>query len=95
MTKAEIITLPDTALVTLWCRANEARNSDGIIDDPMAVRLVDSIDHDFSRFSLAARQDLALRALAFDNNSRRYLSGHPQATVVALGEGLQLSLIHI
>ena len=91
VTKAEIITLPDTALVTLWCRANEARNSDGIIDDPMAVRLVDSIDHDFSKFSLAARQDLALRALAFDNNTRRYLSGHPQATVVALGEGLQTS----
>ena len=91
MTKAEVITLPDTALVTLWCRANEARQRDGIIDDPMAVRLVDSIDHDFSRFSLAARQDLALRALAFDNNSRRYLSDHPQATVVALGEGLQTS----
>jgi O-methyltransferase involved in polyketide biosynthesis len=32
-----------------------------------------------------------LRALAFDNEARRYLSGHPQATVVALGEGMQTS----
>jgi O-methyltransferase involved in polyketide biosynthesis len=91
MAKAEIVTLPETALVTLWCRANEAQRSDRIIDDPMAIRLTDSIDYDFSKFSLAARQDLALRALAFDDNTRRYLSGHPKATVVALGEGMQTS----
>ncbi len=92
MTKAEIITLPETALVTLWCRASEARRSDGIIDDPMAIRLMDSIDHDLSKFGLSTtRQDLALRALAFDENTRRYLSDHPKATVVALGEGLQTS----
>ena len=50
MTKAEIVTLPETAMVTLWCRASEARRPDGIIDDPMAIRLVDSIDYDFSKF---------------------------------------------
>jgi O-methyltransferase involved in polyketide biosynthesis len=92
MTNAEIITLPETAMVTLWCRGSEARRSDGIIDDPMAIRLMDSIDYDFSKFGLiTTRQDLALRALAFDENTHRYLSGHPKATVVALGEGLQTS----
>ncbi len=92
MTKAEIITLPETALVTLWGRASEARRSDGIIDDPMAIRLMDSIDYDFSKLGLSTtRQDLALRALAFDKNTHRYLSDHPEATVVALGEGLQTS----
>jgi O-methyltransferase involved in polyketide biosynthesis len=91
--KAQVITLPETAFVTLWARANEARRRDGIIDDPMAIRLMDSIDYDFSKFqSSTDRQDLALRALAFDSNAHRYLSGHPQATVVALGEGLQTSL---
>lgn len=92
MTKAEIITLPETALVTLWCRASEARRGDGIIDDPMAIRLMDSIDYDFSKFGLSTtRQDLALRALAFDTSTHRYLFDHPEATVVALGEGLQTS----
>jgi O-methyltransferase involved in polyketide biosynthesis len=91
MTKAEIVTLPETAMVTLWCRANEAQRSDALIDDPMAIRLTESIDYDFSKFSLAARQDLALRALAFDNNTHRYLSSHPKATVIALGEGMQTS----
>ena len=91
MTKAEIVTLPETAMVTLWCRANEAQRSDALIDDPMAIRLTESIDYDFSKFSLAARQDLALRALAFDSNTHRYLYSHPKATVIALGEGMQTS----
>lgn len=91
MAQADSITVPDTALVTLCFRANEARRPDGIIDDPMAIRLVDSIDYDFTPLMQSTRQDLALRALAFDNNAHRYLAHHPQATVVALGEGLQTS----
>lgn len=88
----DVMPVTDTALVTLWCRASEARRADAIVHDPMAIRLVDSMDYDFSKFKLSAdRQDLALRALAFDNGARRYLSAHPKATVVALGEGLQTS----
>lgn len=87
-----VMPVSDTALVTLWCRASEARRPDGIIDDPMAIRLIDAIDYDFSKFKLSTdRQDLALRALAFDTHTHRYLSDHPKATVVALGEGLQTS----
>ncbi|WP_163698008.1 class I SAM-dependent methyltransferase [Mycolicibacterium sarraceniae] len=91
MADAKMITLPETALLTLWNRANEARRPGGIIDDPMAIQLLDSIDHDFSKFILSGRQDIAQRALAFDAPARRYLSDHPEAVVVALGEGLQTS----
>jgi O-methyltransferase involved in polyketide biosynthesis len=88
----DVMPLPDTALVTVWCRAGEARRADGILDDPMAVRIADSLDYDFSRFKIPAdRQDLALRALAFDGAARDYLTTHPKATVVALGEGMQTS----
>lgn len=88
----DVMPVTDTALVTLCCRASEARRADAIIDDPMAIRLVDSLEYDFSKFKLSAdRQDLALRALAFDNAARTYLTRHPKATVVALGEGLQTS----
>jgi O-methyltransferase involved in polyketide biosynthesis len=83
--------ISETALLTLRARANEARRPDALIDDPMAIRLMDSIDYDFSKFGRASRQDIALRALAFDNNARRYLVAHPGATVVALAEGLQTS----
>jgi O-methyltransferase involved in polyketide biosynthesis len=81
----------ETALLTLRGRANEARRPDAIIDDPMAVKLMDSIDFDFAKFGAGARQDVAVRALAFDNQARRYLAAHPKATVVALAEGLQTS----
>ncbi len=80
----------ETALLTLYSRANEARRRDSIIDDPMATRLADSIDFDFAKFG-RTRQDFALRALAYDTHTRRYLDEHPSATVVALAEGLQTS----
>lgn len=81
----------ETALLTLRSRANEARRPDAIIDDPMAIKLMDSIDYDFAKFGIVSRQDVPLRALAFDNNARRYLAAHPSATVVALAEGFQTS----
>jgi O-methyltransferase involved in polyketide biosynthesis len=85
----------ETALLTLRARANEARRPDAVIGDPMAIKLIDSIDYDFSKFGPARRQAVALRALAFDNAARRYLAAYPSATVVALAEGLQTSFWRI
>lgn len=85
------VALADTALYTLCFRANEARRPDGIITDPVAVELTEAIDYDFTDLRRSTRQDLALRASAFDSEARRYLIDHPEATVVALGEGMQTS----
>jgi len=81
----------ETALLTLNGRAYQARHPQAIIDDPMAVRLVDAIDFDFDKFGRRTGQEMALRSLAFDRATISYLSGHPAATVVALAEGLQTS----
>lgn len=80
----------ETALLTLRARAREARRPEPIIDDPMAIALVDSIHFDFAKFG-PTRQDIALRARTFDNQALSYLGQHPSATVVALAEGLQTS----
>ena len=80
----------ETALLTLYGRAHQARHADAIIDDPMAIRLVDSIEFDFAKFGRKG-QEMALRSLAFDAAAARYLSDHPSGTVVALAEGLQTS----
>ena len=85
----------ETALLTLKVRASEAARPDGIIDDPMAIQLVEAIDYDYAKFGPTKRQDIALRALTFDNNTRRYLCAHPKATVVALAEGLQTSFYRL
>ncbi|BAX93979.1 class I SAM-dependent methyltransferase [Mycobacterium shigaense] len=80
----------ETALLTLNARAQAARRPDPVIDDPLAIALVDSIDYDFAKFG-RARQDTALRARLFDAQTLAYLTQHPAATVVALAEGLQTS----
>lgn len=85
----------ETALMTLKVRATEAARPDGLIDDPMAIQLVDSIDFDFAKFGLSRRQDMAVRARGFDRETRRYLGDHPRATVVALAEGLQTSFYRL
>lgn len=81
----------ETALLTLNGRAYQARHPNAIITDPMAIRLVDAIDFDFDKFGRRKGQEMALRSLAFDRATVRYLSRHPAATVVALAEGLQTS----
>ncbi|WP_395306931.1 class I SAM-dependent methyltransferase [Mycobacterium sp. AMU20-3851] len=80
----------ETALLTLNARAHQARHPKPVIDDPMAIRLVDAIDFDFAKFGRKG-QEMALRALGFDRAATEYLSTHPSATVVALAEGLQTS----
>jgi O-methyltransferase involved in polyketide biosynthesis len=91
--KADASTLTgvsETALLTLNGRAHQARQPNAILDDPMAIRLVDAIDFDFDKFGRKG-QEMALRSLAFDRAALQYLSEHPSATVVALAEGLQTS----
>ena len=81
---ASILTgVSETALLTLNGRAYQASHPEAILDDPMAVRLVDAIDFDFDKFGRRKGQEMALRSLAFDSAAKRYLSAHPSATVVA------------
>ncbi|WAJ44071.1 class I SAM-dependent methyltransferase [Mycobacterium sp. Aquia_216] len=88
--KVSLEGVSETALLTLSARATEARRPDALLDDPMAIALVDSIDYDFAKFG-RPRQDIALRARLFDTQAVTYLAQHPAATVVALAEGLQTS----
>lgn len=46
--RAELGGVPETLLWTLYHRALEARRPDGVLDDPLAVELVDRIDHPFA-----------------------------------------------
>ena len=87
--------VPETLLWTLWHRAVEARRRDRVLDDPLAVELVDRIDFPFvERFGdgRTLSQWQALRVRCFDNAIRRFLSAHSGGTVVALGEGLETQL---
>jgi len=80
----------ETALMTLNGRAHQASLPGAILHDPMAIRLVDSIEFDFDKFGRKG-QEMALRSLAVDSCAINYLRAHPRATVVALAEGFQTS----
>jgi O-methyltransferase involved in polyketide biosynthesis len=81
--------VPETALWTLYHRSLAARQ--GVLDDPKALELVEQIDYPFAeRFGggeTATWQGLRVRT--FDNEIRKVLRDKPDATVVALGEGLE------
>lgn len=84
--------VPETALWTLRNRAEEARRPGSYLHDPEAVRLYEALQRDptedFERFGRPS-QSHPLRAAAVDQVIEDFLTGHPGAPVVALGEGLQ------
>lgn len=82
----------ETALLTLNARAAEARRRDAIIDDPMAVALVESIDFDFAKFGPTG-QGFALRARAFDMAAQHYLDQQPSGHRGGVGGGLANQLL--
>jgi O-methyltransferase involved in polyketide biosynthesis len=87
---SELRGVSETALMTLNGRAHQAGLPGPILHDPMAIKLVDSIDFDFDKFGRKG-QEMALRSLAVDACAAKYLNRHPKATVVALAEGFQTS----
>jgi O-methyltransferase involved in polyketide biosynthesis len=79
----------ETLLITLYGRAVETRDPDGLLDDPAAVAMVEAIDYDFSRFDgKPSLLGACLRTLLFDHWVRGFLAEHPEGTVVEVGTGL-------
>ncbi|MEV0095373.1 class I SAM-dependent methyltransferase [Streptomyces sp. NPDC050738] len=93
--RPELDGVPETLLWTLYNRACEARRPDAVLHDPMAVELMDALDYPFEERlgapSALFSQVQGLRSLTYDLAVRRYIGQNPEATVVALGEGLETS----
>lgn len=84
--------LDGVAATTLWTLRNRAEFALGpnpLIEDPWAVHAYRTLDHDYAMFGRKPSQSHPLRALAVDRELRGHLREQPDATVVALGEGLQ------
>ncbi|MGX1886524.1 class I SAM-dependent methyltransferase [Streptomyces sp. NPDC055287] len=92
-TPVDLTGVAETGLWTVYHRAAEATRKDTVLPDPQAVRLVAQLDFPFHErlgpVRSWAAQAIALRALAFDGAVRKFLSAHPDGTVIALGEGLE------
>jgi O-methyltransferase involved in polyketide biosynthesis len=91
--KVNLSDVPETLLWNLYLRASEARRPDTVLRDPIAVDLLRSLDYPFEqrfgRVTALQAQAQALRVKTFDLEVERFLERYPDATVVALGEGLE------
>lgn len=82
-------TVEETLLITLYGRAVETRDPEGLLDDPAAVAMVEAIDYDFSGFDgKPSLLGACARTLLFDHWVRGFLTRHPDGTVVEVGAGL-------
>ena len=87
--KPGLTSVPETMLWTLHNRAPEAMRPDGIIEDPDAVRIYESIDYDYERSFGRSTPTHAIRSHTFDVEVGRFLDKHPDGVIVNLGEGLE------
>ncbi len=80
----------ETLLIPLYFRALETGRPDGILRDPVAVQVVESLDYDFAKFdaSTPVYLDIVIRTEIFDERVREFIRRHPRGTVINLGAGL-------
>lgn len=83
--------IAETLLIPLYMRAKESRRGkDAIMHDQMAIKLVDSIDYDYSKFDKADMSAIGcvIRGNYFDDAIRRFIATHSNPIVVNVGCGL-------
>ncbi|MEM9384496.1 MAG: class I SAM-dependent methyltransferase [Pseudomonadota bacterium] len=79
----------ETLLIPLVGRAMETRKGHGLIDDPLAVEIVNALDYDFDRWRNApSLVGACFRTRIYDGFVREFLTRYPMGTVVELGCGL-------
>ncbi|MFJ8039419.1 class I SAM-dependent methyltransferase [Kitasatospora sp. NPDC096147] len=81
-------TVQETLLIPLYGRALDAAARRPVLGDDAARAMVARIDYDFAKFRGPSLGGSVLRSAIFDGWVRRFLTAHPDGTVVELGAGL-------
>lgn len=97
MDVSHLTAVEQTALLTEYCRAVDARSARAILADPLADATVRDIDYDFA--SLGATPTVvalvALRAKMLDERIAAFVAEHPSAVVVDLGAGFSSAVFRV
>ena len=82
--------LSSTMLIPLWAKAVEQGRAQPLLRDDEAVRMLDKIDYDFSKFAKVKASQVGCcgRAKLLDDMTRHFIAEHPDAVVVQIGAGL-------
>lgn len=93
--QSKLTDVPETLLWTLHNRANEAKRRDKIIEDPMAIKIYESIDYDYERSFGKAEPSHAVRSVLFDKELIQFIKENPDGIIINLGEGLETQRFRI
>lgn len=90
METKQLTSVPETMLIPLWAKATETRRGGNLLSDPYAMKMMQEIDYDFSRFgkSVMSQVGCCIRASLIDSEAKAYLAAHPDAVVIQLGAGI-------
>ncbi|MGH3725446.1 MAG: class I SAM-dependent methyltransferase [Mycobacterium sp.] len=90
MAQIDLNGVAETAMWTLYTRANEAQRPDGVLKDPKCVEVFEAIDYDYERNFGKDQTGLhGEKSRNFDTVVRAWLAENPSGTVVELGAGLE------
>lgn len=82
----------ETLLMPLWGRVWEMKKETPLLIDTEAVRIINSIDYDFSRIESKvnplSRASWVSRSIYFDGKIKEYFKDNPEGTIIDLGCGL-------
>jgi len=84
--------VPQTLLMPLLGRAKFSEKSYSPIHDPLAIKLVESINYNFDELLTRITRSLGFwmaRAFHFDEAIKKFITKHPKGTIVNLGAGLE------
>jgi len=88
-TQVRLDPVQETLLIPLLGRAEETKKARGLISDPKAVQIMESLDYDFSKWKgTSSLFGSCLRSRLFDEQVKDFLALYPAGTVVEIGAGL-------
>jgi O-methyltransferase involved in polyketide biosynthesis len=93
--KVELGDIQKTLFMPVWARAVETTKENPVLVDRTALKIIDTVDFDFSQMTknLAEISQIAwiARCKRFDMIVTKFITDHPQGTVVNIGCGLDTS----
>lgn len=91
--------IEETMIGPLWARATFSKQYPDILKDPKAVEIKNKMNYDFSELKEFLGEwrgiGLLVRAKNLDNEVKKYLEDHPEATVVNIAAGLDTTFHRI
>ncbi|MCT4631928.1 MAG: class I SAM-dependent methyltransferase [Firmicutes bacterium] len=85
--------VPETMLIPVWARAQETMRDDRMIEDRIAIDIVNSVEYDFSIFGdnknfYKTQVGVAARTKILDSIAIDYIEKNPHGTIINIGAGL-------